>query len=74
LILPDSLRASGIAAYKAEFFNHLAAGKQALGPLLRSAMSTQFVSGEIYQGLWCDIGTPKRLEEIRKGLESKLSL
>ncbi|MCU7834443.1 MAG: nucleotidyltransferase family protein [gamma proteobacterium symbiont of Taylorina sp.] len=55
---------SGIACYKPEFFKNLPAGKQALGPLLRSAMSIQMVSGEIYEGLWCDIGTPQRLEEI----------
>ena len=57
---------SGIAYYKAEFFKNIASGKQALGPLLRTAMSKQCVSGEVYKGLWCDIGTPERLAEINK--------
>ena len=57
---------SGIAYYKPEFFKNIAAGKQALAPLLRSAMSKQQVSGEVYGGFWCDIGTPERLAEINK--------
>lgn len=57
---------SGIAYYKPEFFKNIAAGRQALAPLLRSAMSKQGVCGEIYKGLWCDIGTPQRLAEVNK--------
>lgn len=57
---------SGIAYYKADFFKNIAAGKQALAPLLRKAMSKQQVSGEVYHGRWCDIGTPERLQEINK--------
>ena len=57
---------SGIAYYKAEFFKNITSGKQALAPLLRTAMSKQCVSGEVYKGLWCDIGTPERLAEINK--------
>lgn len=57
---------SGIAYYKAEFFENIDPGKQALAPLLRTAMSKQQVSGEVYDGLWCDIGTVERLAEINK--------
>ena len=57
---------SGIAYYKAEFFKNIALGKQALAPLLRSAMYKQQVSGEVFEGFWCDIGTPERLAEINK--------
>jgi MurNAc alpha-1-phosphate uridylyltransferase len=32
--------------------------------MLRTAMATQQVSGEIYQGSWWDIGTPERLKEL----------
>ena len=62
----QSFTFSGIAYYKPEFFKNIAAGKQALAPLLRSAMSKQGVSGEVYEGLWCDIGTPQRLAELNK--------
>jgi MurNAc alpha-1-phosphate uridylyltransferase len=57
---------SGIAYYKPDFFRNIKAGKQALAPLLRKAMSEQQVSGEVYRGLWLDIGTPERLVEINK--------
>lgn len=55
---------SGIACYQPELFHNLETGKQALAPVLRAAMAKQQVSGEIYQGIWCDIGTPQRLQEI----------
>ncbi len=35
-----------------------------LAPLLRQAMQTQQVSGELYGGLWLDIGTPARLAQL----------
>ncbi len=57
---------SGIACYRPEFFHSITAGRQALGPMLRTAMATQQVSGEIYQGDWWDIGTPERLEELNR--------
>ncbi|MCU7799372.1 MAG: nucleotidyltransferase family protein [gamma proteobacterium symbiont of Lucinoma myriamae] len=57
---------SGIACYHPDFFHSIEAGKQALAPMLRTAMATQQVSGEIYQGNWWDIGTPERLEELNR--------
>ena len=59
---------SGIARYNPEFFHHLEAGKQVLAPMLREAMARHQVSGEVYKGSWCDIGTPERLEEINDKL------
>lgn len=55
---------SGIACYTPVFFSEIKAGKQALAPMLRAAMAKQQVSGEIYEGAWCDIGTPERLQEL----------
>ncbi len=73
---------SGIAYYKPEFFQNtflaqesVTSGiieKQKLAPLLRAAMKEKKVSGEVYKGLWLDIGTPERLQEINKQLEAKL--
>ncbi len=56
---------SGIAAYHPTFFDHLKAGKQALAPLLHAAIPKKQISGEIYSGYWCDIGTAQRLKEIQ---------
>ena len=38
--------------------------KAALAPLLRKAIAAQLVSGELYTGIWTDVGTPERLSQI----------
>jgi MurNAc alpha-1-phosphate uridylyltransferase len=38
----------------------------ALAPWLRKAMDLGWVSGELYRQTWVDVGTPQRLEELRK--------
>ena len=55
---------SGIACYTPAFFSEIKSGKQALAPMLRAAMALQQISGEIYDGIWWDIGTPERLKEL----------
>jgi len=35
-----------------------------LAPLLRAAMARGTVTGEHHRGLWTDVGTPQRLEEL----------
>ncbi|MDX2506827.1 MAG: nucleotidyltransferase family protein [Gammaproteobacteria bacterium] len=62
---------SGIARYHPDFFHAIRAGKQALAPMLRAAMAKQQVSGEIYQGLWWDIGTAQRLQELNNTQAAK---
>lgn len=57
---------SGIGYYSPSLFKYLEYGKRGLGDLLRDTMLYDAVSGEIYKGLWRDIGTPQRLEEINK--------
>ncbi len=55
---------SGIARYHRSFFDGLAPGKQALAPLLRTAAAEGQVSGELFSGLWVDIGTVERLQRL----------
>ncbi|MBD3808263.1 MAG: nucleotidyltransferase family protein [Epsilonproteobacteria bacterium] len=55
---------SGIGYYSPTLFNGLEYGKRALGEVLRDTMKYDAVSGEVYNGMWRDIGTPERLEEI----------
>lgn len=62
----DKLTFSGIGIYKPALFKDCSVGKQALAPLLRRAMDQNRVSGEHYQGVWYDIGTPERLTELEK--------
>jgi MurNAc alpha-1-phosphate uridylyltransferase len=57
---------AGIAAYHPAMFSALAqqgGGKAPLLPLLLQAMELNAVSGEHFQGLWLDVGTPQRLQE-----------
>jgi MurNAc alpha-1-phosphate uridylyltransferase len=55
---------SGIGVYRRELFAACRPGKVKLAPLLREAMHANRVGGELYRGLWTDIGTPQRLLEI----------
>ena len=53
---------SGIGVYHPDLFATVERGQAAkLAPLLRSAMVEGLVTGEHYQGIWHDIGTPERL-------------
>jgi len=61
-----ALTFSGIGVYRPALFAELAPGRFPLAPLLRRAMREAAVTGEHYRGMWMDIGTPQRLEEIRR--------
>jgi N-acetyl-alpha-D-muramate 1-phosphate uridylyltransferase len=62
---------SGIAAYHPSLFSQLPnPSVSKLAPLLRQAMLNNKVSGELFAGLWLDIGTPSRLEELNSQLAS----
>jgi MurNAc alpha-1-phosphate uridylyltransferase len=56
---------SGIGYYSPNLFKWLEYGKRGLGDVLREAMMFDAVSGELYNGIWHDIGTPERLEEVK---------
>ena len=58
---------SGIAVYHPRFFNEMEAGvKMQLLPLLNSSISNSLIKGELFKGIWSDIGTPERLEIVNK--------
>jgi MurNAc alpha-1-phosphate uridylyltransferase len=59
---------SGIAVYRPELFAGCKRDAFPLAPLLRNAATRQQVTGELYNGDWLDIGTPERLEDLRKSL------
>lgn len=64
---------SGMGYYRRTLFSGLPDGHDAepapLAPMLEQAIAQNHISGEHYQGLWADIGTPQRLEEIRRQTE-----
>lgn len=60
----NKLTFSGIGIYRPALFADCQPGAFALAPLLRRAMERGEVSGEHYPGLWMDIGTPERLQQL----------
>lgn len=60
----NKLTFSGIGVYHPDLFKGYPNGKLALAPILRKAMEQHQVTGEPYQGVWHDIGTPERLSEL----------
>jgi MurNAc alpha-1-phosphate uridylyltransferase len=62
---------SGIGLYRREMFAHIPRGTKApLAPLLREQIALGKVSGEHHRGVWIDVGTPQRLEELDRQLRS----
>ena len=59
---------SGIGYYNPKLFSCLDNTKLALAPLLREEINKKNISGEIHPGIWHDIGTPQRLEDINKAI------
>lgn len=59
---------SGIGVYHPDLFKNYSNGKLALAPVLREAMELNQVSGEYYSGIWHDIGTVQRLNELDQSL------
>jgi MurNAc alpha-1-phosphate uridylyltransferase len=61
---------SGIGVYHPRLFAGCREGAFPLAPLLRQAMAKGQVTGELYRGLWIDVGTEQRLAEAEVALGS----
>jgi MurNAc alpha-1-phosphate uridylyltransferase len=62
---------SGIGLYSPALFMHIPRGTKApLAPLLREQIAQNKVGGEHHRGLWIDVGTPQRLDELDKQLRA----
>lgn len=60
-----ALTYTGIGIYHPSLFKDTAANKPApLAPLLYQAIQRRQLSGQYYNGLWMDVGTPQRLAEL----------
>ena len=57
---------SGIGYYHPDMFENIREKKAPLAPLLREMADKKAISGELYKGVWHDIGTPQRLKEINE--------
>ncbi|MDH4394739.1 MAG: nucleotidyltransferase family protein [Limnobacter sp.] len=66
---------SGIGVYQTSLFKDLPLNEPAkLAPLLRQAMAQGRVTGELHLGLWLDIGTPARLNDLNEYLNHKVEM
>ena len=55
---------SGIGYYNPKIFQTIKLQKSPLAPLLRELCEKKLLSGELFEKVWHDIGTPQRLEKI----------
>ena len=56
---------SGIAIYDPKFFSELIEGsKIKLSSILEIAINKKCIQGELFEGVWSDVGTPERLNMI----------
>lgn len=56
---------SGVGVYHPDLFASITRGEPAkLAPLLRNAIAENKASAEYFQGVWHDIGTPQRLQDL----------
>ncbi len=69
----ERLTFSGIAVYQPKIFEDINIEPVAkLAPILKKLIDAECISGEAYQGLWFDIGTPERLNEVNLFLKEEL--
>jgi len=62
---------SGIGLYRPQLFGAIARGsKVPLAPMLREQIALGKVSGEHHRGIWIDVGTPQRLQELDRQLRA----
>lgn len=60
---------SGIGIYHPVLFSDVVPGQPVkLAPVLRAAIAEKRVTGEYFSGVWEDIGTPARLEQLDRQL------
>jgi len=63
---------AGVAVMSPALFAQVKPGERApLAPLLRAAAERGLLSGELYAGLWQDVGSAERLAELRARLASR---
>ena len=69
--VPPRYTFSGIAVLRPRLFRGLAPGTGPLRDVLRPAAGRGELLGEVYDGLWRDVGTPEQLAEVRALLAAR---
>tara|TARA_B100000427_G_scaffold205913_1_gene171417 strand:- start:449 stop:1132 length:684 start_codon:yes stop_codon:yes gene_type:complete len=60
----NRLTFSGISVLHRSLFEGYQSEPLSLVPLLKMAMMKDLVTGEVHNGVWIDVGTPQRLEQV----------
>ncbi|RTE85619.1 MULTISPECIES: N-acetylmuramate alpha-1-phosphate uridylyltransferase MurU [Gammaproteobacteria] len=60
---------SGMSVLRPELFTGITDSFLALKPIFDQAITGGYVSGQLYQGAWTDVGTPERLQAINASIE-----
>ena len=55
---------SGISGLHRNLFEGYQTEPMSLVPLLKMAMGKNLVTGQVHDGIWIDVGTPQRLEQV----------
>ena len=56
---------AGIGLYRPELFEGCSAGKFPLLPLLRRAIASRRLHGQVFEGAWSDVGSVERLAALQ---------
>jgi MurNAc alpha-1-phosphate uridylyltransferase len=64
----NRLTYSGISVMHPQLFCGLIEGKHTMKPFLLKAIEQQRLTGDYYSGIWQDIGTPERLQELNQSI------
>jgi N-acetyl-alpha-D-muramate 1-phosphate uridylyltransferase len=67
----EKLTYSGIGLYHPRFFKNSDPGRSPLAPLLHQSSQAKNLTGQYFKGLWNDVGTPERLEELNSSVVIK---
>ena len=59
---------SGVTAYHPAFFQYASTGRYSVTPLMRQFADRNHVTGELYQGIWFDIGSLEQLSLAEKSI------
>jgi len=65
---------SGISVMHKNLFRDLPIQPRSTVPLLQDAMLEDRVRGEVFKGMWMDIGTPERLREINASVAAQSNI
>jgi MurNAc alpha-1-phosphate uridylyltransferase len=69
----DRFTYSGVGVYRPEFFAGCSPGRFPMLPLMKRAISSRLLRGELHRGEWCDVGTPERLATLDADVRARLA-